>query len=1487
MAKTKPTERRVKKSAKNGTPKESKKPKASPEELLIEAATLLQTSQLEEALVAARRALNLFQPGTSALPALNLLGRINVDLGDADEARAAFKAAVAIDPEGTHDGAEKFLQLAQLHEEGGAESVRLYEKGIAVLKGEIGELEGKLVKKAGVEELMEEKRQKVANSLCAIAELYMTDLSWEEDAEARCDAAVTEALLFAPDTPEPLQTLASVRISQTKPEEAKSALTRSMDLWKDLDPDNPKVPDYSIRISLSRLLMEAEMEDEAIEVLERLVGENDSSVEAWYLGGWCLHLLAGKQKTKREETSLLRASRDWLETCLKHYALLEYEDERLKEHADDVLEKLNDVLGPSTGDDDDATTEPPRLSTSHPIRRAFQAHGSATARHWLLSIVLTITISVLFCYQAIFQADSSAAAGLRNLPKHVWTSMTEIDGERPADVVVRQVWVHGDYMNAIDLPVLRQAMHIQAALINGGFGTEHSGTYTNHHVLSRDQPGCITAAGGEKWGWHSPLMYWDCSLSALENDQDMLGTINAHTRTHSALNITLRPSTVFAGKTFSSTKLRAADALVITLFDQTNSRLGDTWDSRSRLLAEELTPDWTIFPPDGRVVRNRLYEFRFRPMTLSDDLFLAASYLVTAAYVILRMMQLRAVKSWFGLLVTICAKMTICVIASFTLCTYLGIDLARVPRPWFPGVVFCFGLGNIFRLINVVLETPPEMPPHQRIGNALGEVGHLSLAIAFQNLALLYLCSRFVSPWVADFCVFAAVTLVFDLVFHLTFFVAVLSVDVQRMELSDSLERVDLHQSIKKDRAERQSWLSALREGTLPLSTRFAGTVAIFSIILAINWHFFDSNDRKLSFHTLRQSFVLRRRKRGIDTPWSPSPINQARTPADWLRIQDHNTARELFGFIKPGAHSFVARIYDPLLVVSKGAHGRDRPQPPASLVDGLRRFARGHAFPAALIVVSLIAGVTLLMNYLLWTGLPETEDDGEDDEVLFSVKTLSTPQQLDVVQMVSCSKGHLASISLDRSTALWLHGRRGYAHSILLTAKLKPKLWPIYATAMDEGGSMFAICGDTGQIGLWDIPTSRFLMFPKVDIRGQAPELFTFVTLRTRLDVGKLYLIIVSADGRLTKLEARTGIHHTRRVSSSPIVCTTIYTSVKGEASLVFVTKAGEVHIQALKGESEPTCEVVAGLDPGPPPGSNPAKIRCIQAVPSLGLIFALRDEEAEVFDFASRVLVHSFQIGHFKAHSFRVLHPARRLCQCGAPAVNSLSVAYTEENTDHMIMQTFTLDESTSSQICLGKPPDREKHGCRGLDHAKEAVHYVEPVGVWESTSALSVVGFRRCIQSCTPSSTASGANDGHFSADPVALASALKQRAQNQSSSNGPSTSRRDQMKVSGGDTDTWEVWTLSSAGEFRSRPLFPDDLDETADASYEDNLFVAAPGPITRLGKRSVALGFGNTVKIITLGKECFDGLTSMQTGTIDTGLEQYKWRGRKGNGRKVQ
>ncbi|KAF1951484.1 hypothetical protein CC80DRAFT_207932 [Byssothecium circinans] len=1138
------------------------------------------------------------------------------------------------------------------------------------------------------------------------------------------------------------------------------------------------------------------------------------------------------------------------------------------------------------------TTEPPQLSPQHPVRRAFQAHGTATARHWQLSLLLSTIVSVLLCYPAVFQSDSSAAAGLRNLPKHVWTSTTQVEGERPADVEVRQVWVQGDYMNAIDRRVLREALHVQRALIGDGFGSSVN-PRSEPETLGRGNRSseCLATKHGERWGFHSPLMYWDCSLDALENDRNLLSTINSCSTVQSALNLTLRPSTVFAGKVFAKTKLRSADALVITLFDYTSAGLGETWNVRTRKLAQELSPEWKLFPEDGQVVASRLYEFRFKPMTLYDDLVLAASYVVTAVYVIWRMMQLRAIKSWFGLLITIGAKMTICVIGSFTVCTYLGIDLGRIPRPWFPGVVFCYGLGNIFRLINVVLETPPEMPPQQRIGHAIGQVGHLSVTVAGQNIVLIWLCSRIVTPWVADFCVFAAVTLVLDLVFHFTFFLAVLSVDVQRLELSDSLGRVDMRHTSKTNRPERQSWLSALRHGTLPFSTRFAGSVAILSIILAINWHFFDSSGDQMSFHSVKQRLLRRRRQSRDSALWSPPPIKQARTPADWLRIQDHNTAKELFGFIKPDAHSFIARIYDPLLVMLKQANGRYSLSKPTSVVDSFQHFARKHAFPAALIVVFLIAGITLLVNYLLWTGLPEGFGEDEDESSLFMVRTLPTSQTLDIARIATSPKGHVVGISLDRTTSLWLHGKEGFNQSILRTAAMKPKLWPITACALDESGGVLALCTDAGLIGLWSVNASRISSLQTVDLRGQVPILFTFATIPGE-DHNSLILLIVTPDGYLTEFEAYGGTHHTRRICSSSLLCCTLYNCLNGEVDLIFVSKHGEVCILPFNEDGDGTAEVVAGLDPGPPPGSNPSKIRCVETVPALGLIFALRDEEAEIFDFNSRALVHAFQVGHIKPHSFRVMHSARRKCTCGAPAVHSLSVAYTEEDTDHMMLQSFTLDETPTSSICLGKPSDNELHKCQGLGYAKEAIHFVEPAGTWEATGVLSVVGVRKHNPSPTPSSTASGTD--RVEPEPSALASALKQRVAKTNvlsslhSENGTTYHiRQRQPPLSPTDTEGWEAWTLSSTGEFRYRPL-ASDIEEAAEQSLlNEQLFVAATGPIARLGKSSVAVGFGNTVKVITLGKDTFDGSAGALDGADNLCPGTYKSRSKRAPGRKVQ
>ena len=381
MAKTKTAtgKREAKKAKKmaNGTTR----PKETPDQLYAAALTFVEQSQPDEALKKAQKLwIQVQDRGVNeALPALNLLGEICVELGDAESARTYFEKAVTLDPEGRipetmGGGAEKFLWLAQLCEEGGKQSVDWFEKGAKALQTEIAALGGEGLPGVDDDSLLMmrvEKKRKLANALCGIVEVYMTDLSWEDDAEARCENLITEALTVEDETsPEVLQTLASVRLSQERKEDAQAALTRSIESWHDLEPEDPAVPDFATRISLARLLMEAEMEHDAMTVLNRLVQEDDQSVEAWYLGGWCQHLIAEKAQASYQPSaddgsptqaeyveSAQKSSRHWLKTSMKLYDMFDYEDERLYGHARELVDALDAVLGPEDENADEGGDE--------------------------------------------------------------------------------------------------------------------------------------------------------------------------------------------------------------------------------------------------------------------------------------------------------------------------------------------------------------------------------------------------------------------------------------------------------------------------------------------------------------------------------------------------------------------------------------------------------------------------------------------------------------------------------------------------------------------------------------------------------------------------------------------------------------------------------------------------------------------------------------------------------------------------------------------------------------------------------------------------------------------------------------------------------------------------------------------------------------------------------------------------------------------------
>ncbi|KAK5054612.1 hypothetical protein LTR84_001503 [Exophiala bonariae] len=355
------------------------------EDLLTEATSLFEQSQPELALPLAEEALRRLEverqqrkrqenntqdeidtllqnaaQGKPTLPtALSLEGEIQMALGEVESARTSFLRATVIDPDGALVSAEPYLWLAQLSEGGGQESISYFTKAIEVLRNEIDVLEDiSDDDDDDVVQVLVEKRSKLANALAAMTEVYMTDLSWEPDAEQRCESYITEAVAICPDSLSAgvLQTLASVRISQERLDDARQALRRSMEIWKDIpfEVQSEMRPDFATRISLSRLLMEVEAEAEAFGVLQGLIREDDQSVESWYLGGWCQVLVA--QKVLGDEEARKKSqeqAKTWLDNCLRLFRIQQYEDDRLREHALELTQQLNQALGIEDQMDDD------------------------------------------------------------------------------------------------------------------------------------------------------------------------------------------------------------------------------------------------------------------------------------------------------------------------------------------------------------------------------------------------------------------------------------------------------------------------------------------------------------------------------------------------------------------------------------------------------------------------------------------------------------------------------------------------------------------------------------------------------------------------------------------------------------------------------------------------------------------------------------------------------------------------------------------------------------------------------------------------------------------------------------------------------------------------------------------------------------------------------------------------------------------------------
>lgn len=969
----------------------------------------------------------------------------------------------------------------------------------------------------------------------------------------------------------------------------------------------------------------------------------------------------------------------------------------------------------------------------------------------------------------------------------------------------------------------------------------------------RDRFHVVNGLTNQSWFFHSPLQYWACSFENIRQDQDIIGTVNKRKSQSTSVNVTLRHPIVFSGKRFEDRRLVAADALVITLIHLRDSPVGRRWEKKTEELAARMADRYTVIPPDGRITSSQLYEFQFRPVSNQDTALLVVAYTFMAVYFLLSLSKLRALKSRAGLIVTMLTQIVASMVASLTVCALLKVDLSKIPYAAYPLVVLAISMENSFRLINAVIMTSPNHSTSHRIGEAFGETAHVAVASRVQNLLLLWALSKMTFPSVSAFCTFAAIAILFDFFFLSTFFLSVLSIDVRRTELSDALDKAvasSNHKSSSRWIQGRQTWSDALLQGKIALSTRIAGSIVLLGFVVMAQWHFLKSEglftmmSRVLNLSWHADSDLASKSSLLI-------PVHQARSPTSWLRLQDHETAREVINIVKPWAHSYVARVYDPLVFVVKGAN-REPPQSERIFLPAVYDFARNELQRFVVVVLMCIALVWLFMNYLLWDELAEAKrDNEEDEEPLLSIKSLAEGHALDIVMMTACKNGHLVSAGLDRSIQVWdiRTGSRG-----LVSDPERPAEdpFPILAMATSRDSNWLAILSPR-KVFVWDLWEHSWAKVIDVDMVGHRAEAFFFTGEKRGPELPSL--VVVRRSGTMLEIQLKgEGVNEyticrTSLICASPmeekskhmLPCDLVSATLANDAPLALgsplalhptiltASRKGCIH-QVTKHDNVWQSEELKF----PPREDN--DIHALLPIQPCSVYLIARSKSVDVVDLKTATILHTFQTEVMQPRTLKYLRSSPRQSHCGSTGLASLTLAYvTADNGDCKVQTYSPFDDDEALCFCLASEP--KTLGCNLLSNAKEVKSRISDPGQWEALPNGSIIGVRRVPPK------------------PV-KENGLRQRIK-------PSRQTQAQSPLK----DKWEVWVttqLDKDSHYETKPLEDEDDDNH---HGRNRLMISKLGPIVKVGAGSAAVGFGDIIKVITVGHERF-GSTADRLGPED-------------------
>ncbi|CAG8616195.1 8245_t:CDS:2 [Dentiscutata erythropus] len=321
---------------------------------------------------------------------------------------------------------------------------------------------------------------------------------------------------------------------------------------------------------------------------------------------------------------------------------------------------------------------------------------------------------------------------------------------------------------------------------------------------------CFKPINSYKCLIQSPLDYWSNDANRLSSDSSIIRTLLRTNKT-SSFGVSIPLNSVFGNVVYEKKKVVSADSIILTYFlkymdDYQNDQIIAIWEAIWQQVIQQVTDDieTNSYPGSNRIKsinmikRGGLKHLSFRVgqnkslESSAEWALLLLAYLIFFLYIILSSGRLNSVMSKFGLAFSTVAQVFASLIMSLSICSLFGVTLTLVSISWklLPFVFILVGVENMFILSNAVTAIPTQLNVKERVAKGLEKVGYSITKTLIIWLLLLLICSATNIESIQEFCIFTSIAMIIDYMLQMSFFIATLSIDLERLELEYNMSNL-------------------------------------------------------------------------------------------------------------------------------------------------------------------------------------------------------------------------------------------------------------------------------------------------------------------------------------------------------------------------------------------------------------------------------------------------------------------------------------------------------------------------------------------------------------------------------------------------------------------------------------------------------------------------------------------------------------------------